>query len=197
MRTTLLRLTRRLILLTAGSCIVLAAAWLALDAMLIVQSTSLSFGGISLDIALANQPFETRVSWLLAALTAAGIGMFFMLVAIRRDRERRQWVVLNAQQTGVHNATIRISERALGALANRVTNTIDGVRQSSSTIALGKKGWDLRCRLQLWTEARIPEVVGKLERDLRASFEHHTGLPVARVQIETDFEPVGIDRRVV
>jgi hypothetical protein len=182
---------RRMLTGLIASVLIALGLGLALSAVLILPAYALSFSGLELVFDLSAQSFLRRVMWVGWGAFASALGVLLLFLAMAPGRASKRLIVLKRALPELEgDTTITVAERGLHALVARATRDIPGVRESDAVVALGRKGWALKCHLSLWGEAAVPEVVRQVDQAVRGALEHHTGVPVARLRIETQLGPL-------
>ena len=177
-------------LLLAVAFIVVGGALLAhaLDA---VRPFGLLFGGggLRLRLDLTDLPLRVRWVWAAIGLLLVLLGLFFAWLAAARTataRERAQRVRLSgAAGTGQYRSgEVTVGMESLHALVAHRAERDPAVREAAPALRLGRKGWQLGCRLSVVPDAEIPAVVARLKPALADALERHTGLPVVRTDLD-------------
>ena len=195
-----LSLLRRIVALVAGLALVGAGAVLlahALDAVAPFRALG-GGGGLALELDLTAYPLRARWAWAAVGLGVLLAGLALVWLAVVRSTEARERAARVRLSGGSGNGLYRSGEVTVGmgslhALVAHVAEQDPAVREAAPRLRLGRKGWQIGCRLSVVPDASIPDVVARLKGEIGAALERHTGLPVVRTDL--DVQVFSLDAR--
>ncbi|GIV60490.1 hypothetical protein GQ464_007915 [Rhodocaloribacter litoris] len=193
-----LELLRRLLVALLGGLWLAAGVLVFLHAMEMTGPVVWVRGGFTLVLNLAEQPFGTVLTWAALAVWAILAGLLLLALALMRVADEGRRIVLRgtAPNGFYGGGQLTVAQRSLEALAAYTAERVDGVREARPRLRLRRKGWHIACRVTLAPDAALPDVSTRLKTALHDAIEHHTGLPVARVDIDAQLHAIDAHRRV-
>ncbi len=198
MNKTLVHALWRFFIALIGILFFSAGAVVILHALAFLAPLSGSGAGFQVGLDLSTQPFRVVMVWMGGALVALVLGALFILLALARTSGDGKQIVLKGLTTNglVGSGRVTVAQRSLRALAAYTAERVVGVREASPRLRLRTDGWHIDCRVSLTPAAALPEVTAQLKAALHDTIEHHTGLPVARVNIAAQLHAIEAGRRV-
>lgn len=162
------------------------------------QSGPLQERALVLGFNLGGQPTFIGVRWIIGSVVGALLGLGLLALALARRRGVGRQVVLRGhdQERAYGGGRLTVSMRSVRALVALEAERVEGVREAHPRLRLKRKGWQVDCDLALAPSASLPEVARTLKPRLQEALEHHTGLPVARVNIESRLGLKDAHRRI-
>lgn len=134
--------------------------------------------------------FEARAAWCaISALifVAGGLLMMLGLLPQARPLPKRYMIHKTPGLADYGGSAVTLSARGLAALMSYVLTRVPGVHEAEPQIKLTRQGWVVRCRLYVWAESKLPELVEQVRGQLKAALEGHTGIPVVRIDVDADY----------
>ncbi len=185
---------RRLVAVIFGSTLLVLSGvtFLAAYGWLPISSGSLgSLGGLGLSFDPYTLAADHRLLWtgISAAGALCGVALIWLGVTFTRAQSR---FVISEPRHGGGFGDVRVSMGSKGvrSLVAFIGESTDQVRQCDPTVSLHRKGWKVDCKVYVAHEAALPAVVDSLRSSLRQNLEHHTGLPVFKLDIQTELTPL-------
>ncbi len=141
--------------------------------------------------------FERSISGLIGAvIVSVGAVVCKWSIEPSRGPVSKQITLRSADPVLYGGVTVSVAKDTIEALCQRTCEAVQGVREASVHVQLHPNGWRLRCRLSVWHESALPKLTLEVERTCRHSIEHHTGIPVAELKLETQLSPIRSTVRV-
>ncbi|MBK8011657.1 MAG: hypothetical protein IPK13_09910 [Deltaproteobacteria bacterium] len=183
---------RGFILSGTGLALVACGVFVGLSALYLLGPTVAHWRGVELSVAFHEETTAVRMAWTLTGVLIAAAGFFCLTMAggggAARESER---VLLREPQPGTYaSMTVTISRRMLRGLIVRAAEDIPGVREADGQAALHKQGWVVDCRVAISPDAEIPALSQAVARSIRTALERHTGVPVDRISMHSQLDPV-------
>ena len=143
-------------------------------------------------------PLKFGLLWMLAGAGAVLLGGALAALGLARVRGEGQQIVLRGRDGSAlyGGGRVTVSLKSLLALITNVAERTNGVREARPRLRLRRSGWHLDCIVSISPAVPIPDVARSLAPRLQEALEHHTGLPVAHVNINGQLGLVGAERRV-
>jgi hypothetical protein len=115
------------------------------------------------------------------------LGVFVLAGAFSPTRPNENWVLLRGTDgdTAPGSGHVKVSVKSLYTLAHHVAERVEGVRAANTLLQWKRDGWHIQCEAAVLPEQSVPEVASRLKEALKRSLEHHTGMPVSVVNVET------------
>ncbi len=185
---------RRLITILFGSILLLLSVFVILTVFGWYPFFLKDLGGLSISF----DPYITatfhRVIWTLCASASALIGLGLIWLGVRFDSKKVHRYEISAPRYGqaFGDVSVTVGANGVRSLIAYIAEDTDQVRQCDPTIILSPKGWQIACRVYIAPEASLPEVVDVLKKRIRQELEHHTGLPVIKLKLDTELLPLGV-----
>jgi hypothetical protein len=121
---------------------------------------------------------------MLVASVALGAGVLMLPLVITREQAASGWHRLTLDP----RTSVALSDRSLCAVIAYESQSIPGIRVESSRLRLTRKGWRIRCRVNVDATERYGEVIqGTLSDRIRAAMEAITGVPVDELSLSLRF----------
>ncbi len=158
-------------------------------------------GGLALGLDLTEFPLRERWVWAAAAVGVALLGGALLALALaptaeQRERSRRVRLSGHSRNGLYGSGEVTVSMRSLYALVVHEAERDPAVREADPSLRLQRDGWHLACRLVVTPEAVLPEVAARLKPRLKDALERHTGLPVARTDLDVQLFALDARQRV-
>lgn len=193
MNETVLRGLWRTLVMLLGVLVVLAGAYVLLHAAGVLPAlyysapegaTPLRERALLLGFNLGGQPTNVGLRWMAGGALGVLLGIGLLALGVARRRGAGREVVLQRSNgTGYGGGRLTVSMHSLRALVTTVAERVEGVREVEPRLRLKRKGWHIDCDVALAPRAALPEVAQTLKPKLQEALEHHTGLPVERVDL--------------
>lgn len=147
---------------------------------------------------LSREPWHIGIRWIAGGLVGVLVGIGCVALAAARPRGEGRQVVLRGHDDalGYGGGRLTVSMRGLRALVVREAERVEGVREAAPRLRLRRQGWHVDCDVALAPSASLPQVAQQLKPRLQEALEHHTGLPVERVDISARLGLNDAHRRV-
>lgn len=190
-----------LLLTGAGLYVLLHAAGavegLELSAGVNMQADSPN--GFALFFDLYGQEGSARLLWGLGGLVAALVGILLIIFALTPAEGRDKQIVLSdhGEEAVYGGGRVTVTQNSVRDMVAYVAGRIEGVREVHTRLHLEDEGWHCECDVAVLPEASLPEVTNELRSSLQHALEHHTGLPVEQIDINTQLNAIDGRRRVV
>ncbi len=157
-----------------------------------------SIGGMSLFFDFHELVLWQRAVWSSLAVFGFVLCLVLMRLAFLQPRSKQKQIVLsNPAGNGVYGGgRVSVSLGSLRAILVLTAERIEGVREASPELRLKRNGWHINCRVAIRPDASLPEVTAALKTRLKESIEHHTGLPVEKIDIAAQLNPIRDLQRV-
>jgi uncharacterized alkaline shock family protein YloU len=127
-----------------------------------------------------------------AVAIAVSVGIvlgMIMLLRLEFMEERDNRLHIKAIEDNVEEkGETTIGSRSIEALAENAGCEIRGVRNIHCGVVDGVDGLILSCRSTVAMGSNLPEVMGETRSRIKDSVEQLTGLPVARIDVETRYD---------
>lgn len=191
MRTWLLHTTRWLLTLFVGLTITTAAIVAILNLLGVVPSLELHSNGVAFGLDLYSLAHESRMRWLAALSMTTGVSLLLVVAAVTRTRSRspQAFTLKDSEVPGAYShARVTLSRRGVLALVAHIAQSVPGVYDAVSTVSLGKDGWEIDCKISVWGDARLPELIPQLRERIKGQLLHHTGIHVENLSLHTQYE---------
>ncbi len=137
---------------------------------------------------------DKRIWLWIVGLLCLPLGLMLLRMSADVPRSTRRFEI-SAQLDDSAGVQVSVSQDSLKSLLAHVARQEPEIRGCRSSIHLNREGWDITCALAISPESSIPEVSREFERDVFTSLEHHTGMPVARLNLQFDL-PTGRAPRI-
>lgn len=205
MNETILRGAWRLATFALGAVLLLGGLYVLLHALGLIpplyygvpDALAADQRTVVLGVNLDREPWTASLRWGAGGLVALLLGLACLALAAARPRGEGRQVVLRGLDTeGYGDGTLTVSMRALRALVAAEAQRVRGVREATPHVRLRRGGWHVDCQVALDPAASVPEVAHTLKPRLHKALEHHTGLPVERVDVRAQIGLRDAHRRV-
>ena len=90
---------------------------------------------------------------------------------------------------------VTVALDGLRKLADREAGRVPGVVQARSDVAEDPPGLRIACRVAVDPSKSVPDMSEKLRERVKTSVEHHVGVAVTQVLVETSVSPAATNRR--
>jgi hypothetical protein len=90
---------------------------------------------------------------------------------------------------------VTVALDGLRKLADREAGRVPGVVQARSDVAEDPPGLRIACRVAVDPSKSVPDMSEKLRERVKTSVEHHVGVAVTQVLVETSVSPPATNRR--
>ena len=190
MRARLITLLRTLVTLAAGAAILFVGLFMLGTGSGLVPGVLIEASGLSLDVDILTRAYDDRLRWLAWGVGITLIGCFITLVSIVRARPAGPvtFAIQDRVDAAYDDMHVTISRDSLRALVAFEANRLKGVYDIDPDVALARKGWTVRCRVSVLQDAELPVLLPALKQRLRDALQHHTGIPIGRLDIHTQHE---------
>jgi hypothetical protein len=187
-------LLNRLLMIVLAVVVLIGAAAVLLTTLGVIQPAL---------VAPAGQWFEDRLapfteldpavrSWTVAVcliLLVVALILLILEVAVRARTPRR----ITLKEDAFGRVTVALD--GLRELTEREANQVPGVNTARSKIAEDTRGLKIGCRVSVDPTSSIPDMTQELRDRLKAAVEHHVGLPVMEVSVDTQVAPLAAPPR--
>ena len=150
-----------------------------------------NLGGLTMSFDPYSTAADHRIIWTVISLVGAigGVMLIWLGITFTRDQPR---FLISAPRYGhaFGDVSVTVGSNGVRSLVAHLAENVEQVRQCDPTISLDRKGWKIACRVYVAPEAALPEVIDALRLRIRQSLEHHTGLPVFKLDIQTELLPL-------
>lgn len=159
---------------------------------------ALSIGGMSLSLDFYLLPLWQKAVWSSLAFVGFVLSLVLLRLALLQPRSRHKQIVLSSPGgDGVYGGgRVTVSLGSLRAILVRTAERVEGVREANPELSLKRNGWHINCSVAITPDASLPAVTGALKTRLKESIEHHTGLPVEKIDIAAQLNPIRDLQRV-
>ena len=190
--------TRRLLVSLFGLLMAAGGLAVCMHALGLLAPLVLILPGFTLVLNLTLLPLARILLWAGAALAAIPAGLLLLALGLSRSSGRRRRIVLQRAGLNGHygGGEVTIALPSLTALAAYVAERVEGVREARPVVRLKRKGWHVVCPVTVAPDAALPDVAARLKTALHDALERHTGLPVARVDIEAQLPARDVRQRL-
>lgn len=196
MRETLLSFSGRLALLVASAALVAAAVGIGASMFGLVPEAALRLGNHQLAVGLREASVLRRGLWGMGSVVAVLVAFMLLRLAVRRPSRDRILLTRNKLGRPFGGGEVSVSRRGLCSIAAYTAQKHHGVFDALTDVRLSRRGWRVDLRVVLAPHAALPEVVAGLKTELHDAMYHHTGLPVDRLRIFAQLDPLSRSRRV-
>lgn len=182
--------SRALVLLLISVAVIALGAYALLVGLGWFDGGELALSSGQLLLKWTNPTFETRALWIFISLGVLLVGMLGLWLVLLPTRARKPAAYMIHKTPGLADyggSSVSLSARGLQALMAYVLMRVPGVHEALPTLKLTKKGWVVRCRLYVWVEAELPELIAQAKQQLQGALEQHTGIPVVRIDVDADY----------
>jgi hypothetical protein len=184
-----LTLLNRLLIIVLALGLLVAASAVLLTALGVLQPALVAPAGQWFEDRLApfTQLDPTLRSWTVGVclvLLVIALMLLFLEVTVRARTPRR--ITLKEDAFG----RITVALDGLRELTEREATQVPGVNTARSQVAEDTKGLKINCRVSVDPASSIPDMTQELRDRLKAAVEHHVGLPVAEVSVDTQVAPL-------
>ncbi len=184
-------------LLALTATLFLIAAVLVTSSVLGYMPTLRIFvGDDALILGLAGKSVIERGVW--------GVGAFFLFLSsfvlfgfALRSSHPRGFSISN-QKFGrfLRTGQVVVSSRGIHALAAYTAERIKGVYEAATKVRLNRRGWWIDVHIVVAPETSLPELLAEIKERMQEVLMNHTGLPVARLRVWAQLDPMSNKKRV-
>jgi uncharacterized alkaline shock family protein YloU len=176
---------RRLLSMVDGLALVAGGILLGVAALGYLPPLTLDGPGLSLTFGLSDLDWQERLIWSSGSLLILVLGLLLVRMELRGMRRRPQAVVIRGPRDGreIGDGQVTVGLRGLRALVCYTAEEVEGVVEAAPILQLGRKGWKVDCQVAVAKEVSVPELSNQMKQKLGDVLEHHTGMPVERVDI--------------
>jgi uncharacterized alkaline shock family protein YloU len=176
---------RRLLSMIDGLALIVGGILLGVAVLGYLPPLTLEGPGFSLTFGLSNLDWRERLLWSSGSLLILVVGLLLLRMELRGMRRKPQAVVLKGPREGreIGDGQVTVGLRGLRALVCYTAEEVEGVVEAAPRLELGRKGWKVDCQVAVAKEVSVPEMSNAMKQKLGDVLEHHTGMPVERVDI--------------
>jgi hypothetical protein len=110
-------------------------------------------------------------------------------VTVRARTPRR----ITLKEDALGRVTVALD--GLRELTEREASQVAGVNTARSQVAEDTKGLRIACRVSVDPAGSVPDMTQELRDRLKAAVEHHVGLAVSEVSVDTQVAPLATERK--
>jgi uncharacterized alkaline shock family protein YloU len=133
-------------------------------------------------------------TWRWTVLICLGImllALLLLVVELLPGKRAPRTITLKDDKVG----KVTVSLEGLRKLADREAGHVPGVVRARSDVAEVPPGLQISCKVFVDPSRSVPNMSEKLQERVKSSVEHHVGITVTQVQVETQVAPVATNRR--
>lgn len=188
----------RMVTLLTGVALLLTSLALGWQSLIASGTFSGSLYGLNLTMDSGVGTAWLRLFWGGLSISGLVVGFFFIWLAAAQTSRRGKQIVLsgNGGNEIYGGGRVTVSLGSLHAVVVRAAERIEGVREASPRLNLKSGGWHIDCLVAVTPDSAMPAVTAILKTTLKDTLEHHTGLPVERIDIAAQLNPVRDLQRV-
>ena len=183
-------------LFLTGIAAVAVAVFLGGNALGLAPTAHFRAAGYRVVLGVGDGQFADRAIYLGVALGVFLLGLLLMRLAVHNPA--RDKIVLTRTKIGraLGGGEVAISRRGLRAIAAHNAQKTKGVYEAFTDVSLHRRGWHVDLRIVLAPHAALPDVLSDMKTALYESLYHHTGLPVHKLRVYAQMDPLSKQRRV-
>lgn len=185
---TLLALVATLLALTAAAIFGSALGYL--------PPLRVMVGDYSLALGLAGRSILEKSLW-------GGGGFLILLIALLlfgwvvRGGVQRSFTISNRKfGRFLSTGQVMVSARGIHALAAYSAERIKGIYEAGSRVRLSGKGWNVDLHIVVSPESSLPELLAEIKERMQTTMLNHTGLPIRRLRVWAQLDPISNKKRV-
>jgi hypothetical protein len=114
------------------------------------------------------------------------VAVLLLVLELRPNASEPQRITLKQDQLG--RVTVRLD--GLRTLADREAASVVGVLKARTEVAQESPGLRIACRATVDPKSSVPELTETLRERLKSAMEHHVGLTVSQVSVDTQVAPI-------
>jgi len=154
-------------------------------------------GEYTLVLGLAGKAVALRAVWGGGAFVALLLSALLLTAALRGATGKN--FVITSQRFGrfQSSGTVVVSARGMHALASYAAERVKGVYEAATKIDLKRKGWHVDLHIVVAPETSLPDLLADLKERVQTAIHHHTGLPVTRLRVWAQLDPISDKQRRV
>lgn len=183
---------RRFVTGSVGLALMAIGLGLVLTAAGALVVGPLDLMGLMMSADLASFELPARIGWIVIGGSGVIVGSFLLAVAIHVPRAQK--VVLIRFDAFPGGGELTMSLQAIRALVSRACLETQGVCHATPDIVLRRRGWSIDCDLTVSDDAELRLLGGAVREHIQKTVERHTGLPVARLRINSALALAGDGR---
>ena len=153
----------------------------------IVHPTQVSPGGFLLSLWLLFAQMNQTNATIAAVVSSLIVIVALILLILELVTLRGGPTLYVIRQDNV--GTVTVARDSVRRLVGYESKSIPGVVETRQTVDKGREGLQVQVRALLLPGADATEVGHNLQEKVQKSIQEHTGLQVAKVQVETQLEP--------
>ncbi len=182
-------LFNRVLIIVLALGLLVASGAVLLTALGVIQPVQVAPAGLWFEDRLApfTQLDPTLRSWTVGVcllLLVIALVLLILEVSVRARTPRR--ITLKDDAFG----RVTVALDGLRELTEREASQVAGVNTARSQVAEDAKGLNIACRVSVDPAISIPDMTQELRDRLKAVVEHHVGVPVTQVSVDTQVAPL-------
>jgi len=119
------------------------------------------------------------------------LSLLLLVVELLPGRRAPRTITLKDDKVG----KVTVALDGLRKLADREAALVPGVVRARSKVMEESRGLRISCRVSVDPSENVPEMSEKLRERLKMSVQHHVGLAITQLAIDTRVAPVATDPR--
>jgi len=184
------------LLALVATLLALAAASIFGSVLGYLPTTRILIGQYSLALGLAGRSVLEKSLWSGGAFVVMLVALFLFGLVVRAGVQRS--FTISNQKFGRFLSTgqVIVNARSIHALTAYTAERIKGIYEAGSRVRLVRRGWNVDLQIVVAPETSLPELLSLLKERMQSTMLNHTGLPVRRLRIWAQFDPISKKKRV-
>jgi hypothetical protein len=183
----------RLLIILLACLLCIAAGAVLLTSLNVIQSTQLALPPWFVDrLVPFTQLDPTLWSWTLGVSLVLVLAALLLLFIELRP-EPRAAPMITLKEDGLGRVTVAVD--GVRELVDREAGRVAGVMRVRSHVAEEPQGLRIWCRISIDPASSVPDLSRELQERLKVAVEHHVGLAVIQVCVDTQVAPLVSVRR--